>query len=166
MIPCPVSAPLRITQHFGQRPEYYEKYGLKGHNGIDFTGEKIGEKAYVYSPYDGWVKETGFNSGYGNFIRLVTPLFNGTRRELIFGHLGSMTVQKGMWITLGDKIAVMGNTGDADGIHLHLGLRYLSRFGYVVDEKNGYSGYVDFEPYLMFWLHVSHERKFVSYPNG
>ena len=166
MIPSPVSAPLRITQHFGQNPEEYKKYGIAGHDGVDFTGEKAGKNVYVYSPYDGKVTERGFDPVYGNFIRIVTPVVNGRRRELIFAHLGAVSVSKGEWVHLGEKIAIMGNTGHSTGVHLHLGLRYLSRFGRVLDRDNRYNGYVNFEPYLMFWLHHDHERKFVSYPYG
>lgn len=166
MIVCPVSAPLRITQRFGKHPEIYKKYGFEGHPGIDFTGEKRNQKVPVYSCYDGKVTEARFDSGYGNMIRVVTPVVNGRRRDIVYAHLSAMDVSVGEYVTLGNKLGIMGNTGNSTGVHLHLGMRYLSRFGYILDKNNGYSGYVDFEPYLMFWLHHEHERKFISYPHG
>jgi len=151
MIVSPVAAPLRITQHFGERPEVYKKYGLDGHNGVDFTGQTPGEKVSIHTPYDAKVVQAEEVEGYGLMVRIETPVVNGKARQLVLAHLSELYVRKGDNVPLGNKIAQMGNTGHSSGVHLHLGLRYLDARGRVLDYGNGYKGYTNFEPYLLFW---------------
>lgn len=37
MIIAPLRNDPRITQHYGERPEYYARFNLRGHNGIDYA---------------------------------------------------------------------------------------------------------------------------------
>ena len=166
MIVSPVGAPLRITQHFGERPEVYSKYGLKGHNGIDFTGKRPGQAVSIHTPYDGVVMEARDDEGYGLMVRIETPVVNGKARQLVLAHLSEFNVRKGDYVPLGNKIGQMGNTGHSSGVHLHLGLRYLDAFGKVLDYNNGYHGYTNFEPYLLFWMGGERWKRFVKYPYG
>ena len=158
MILCPLQNPCRVTQRFGQRPDVYKQFGLKGHNGVDFAGQHPGELVPVYSPYDAVVHEVGDQGtkGYGRFVRLRTaPNAAGYRRELVLGHLSSIVVNAKQEISLGDSIGIMGNTGFSSGPHLHLGLRRIAPNGSVVDENNGFSGYIDFLPWLLFWTKLN-----------
>jgi murein DD-endopeptidase MepM/ murein hydrolase activator NlpD len=167
MILCPVKSPCRITQHFGARPEVYKQFGLRGHNGVDFTGARPGELVPVFSPYDAVVHEVGDqgDKGYGKFVRLRTaPDVSGSRREVILAHLSVVSVKPGDGVRLGDAVGVMGNTGFSSALHLHLGLRRIGADGSEIDGGNGYSGYFDFEPYLLFWK--GGDASMVTYPNG
>src|SRR3989338_4863648 len=103
MMVCPVCSPLRITQHFGQNPDLYEKFGIDGHNGVDFTGEKSGGQVDIFAPYDGKITEKRVDTKYGKMVRLITPFHDGKRRDLPFGHLSVAHVSKGQSISLGDK---------------------------------------------------------------
>lgn len=167
MIFCPVQSPCRITQHFSGNRQIYKRFGLIGHNGIDFTGESKGKKVWVYSPFDGLVVKTGTDSGYGKYVRIYTPAdASGKRRDVVLGHLSSITVKQGQWIPMGDQVGIMGSTGFSTGVHLHLGLRYMDDSLNILDFDNGYMGYVNFEEYLRFWVDKSAYPNIVEYPNG
>jgi murein DD-endopeptidase MepM/ murein hydrolase activator NlpD len=165
MLPCPLQGPVRLTQHFGQHPEIYKQFGLKGHNGIDLTGPKAGALVPVHAPYDAEVYEVGDQGkkGYGKFIRLRTAANKkGVRREIVLAHLSLVSVKPGQEVSLGDAIGIMGNTGFSTGPHVHLGLRRVAD-GKIIDYNNGYMGYVDFEKYLQFWADPA---TLVTYPYG
>jgi murein DD-endopeptidase MepM/ murein hydrolase activator NlpD len=155
MLLSPVRAPLRITQGFGGNEEIYKRFGLKGHNGVDFTGPIKGVRVPLYSPYDVQVAKIGDegNDGYGKYVRLFTkPDHTGRVRDVVLAHLHSISVKPGQIIPLGDPIGVMGSTGFSSGIHVHTGLRYRNEKLEILNYDNGYFGYVDFEPYLLYAL--------------
>ncbi|OGJ59215.1 hypothetical protein A3D11_04310 [Candidatus Peribacteria bacterium RIFCSPHIGHO2_02_FULL_49_16] len=165
MIVSPVAAPFRITQRFGERPEFYARFELRGHNGIDFTGKNQGEPVDIFTPYDCQVVEVQkSDQGYGNMVRVETAYFNGKKRQLVFGHLSDISVSEGQFVDLGDKIGVMGNTGESSGLHLHLGLRYIDAQESVLHYDNGYEGYVDFGLYILPHLRGDDAKKAIVYP--
>src|SRR4051812_18650086 len=155
MILSPVESPCRITQVFGGNKSHYEKYGLKGHDGYDLTGPSPGVSVPIYAPYDGIVSVlTGKNgwTAYGNCVTVTTPPNgSGLRRQIVLGHLKTVSVKEAQWINAGDPVGMMGETGDATGIHVHMGLRYLWPDGSIKDFSNGYHGWTDFGPYLLLW---------------
>lgn len=151
---------VRITQSFGadfrrNGKWVYKSLGMKGHNGVDFAGEKPGMKVPVYSPYDAIVWKIRISdTGYGNNIVLLTDRGgDGLQREVILAHLDSISLKlkEGDRVYLGDQVGVMGNTGLSTAVHLHVGLRRRNPDMTVKNYNNGYFGYVDFEPYLLFW---------------
>lgn len=168
MIPCPLASPCAITQKFGLNPKVYKRFGLKGHNGVDFAAATPGQLVPVYSPYDAYVYEVGDEGedGYGKFIRLRTyPTNNGQCRELIFGHLSVIGVKLNQEVHLGDNIGIMGNTGFSTAPHLHLGLRRIDSSGLVIDYGNGFKGYVDFLPHLVPFVPTwkTHYSRLISF---
>jgi len=140
----------RLTQAFGERPWYYSKYGMDGHNGLDF-GPNGDEN--IFAPMSGYVKLGNSGSvGYGLHIKI-----RDSKKEVVLAHLSKVFVNDGAYVHVGDKIAVMGNTGDSSAKHLHLTLKYLIPTGgdrwqwEVKDYDNGYFGGVDPKPYLITW---------------
>ena len=108
-----------ITQPFGARPAYYERYGLPGHEGIDFraaTGEKIMSVApgVVSSVHP---VETGKN--YGIYVR-VDHVGN---YQTTYAHLEEVLVSVGDYVTAGSILGLADSTGNSDGSHLHLTLK-------------------------------------------
>jgi murein DD-endopeptidase MepM/ murein hydrolase activator NlpD len=83
-----------------------------GHPGIDIQGETS------IHPIDrGWVSEVNYGRwGYGNHVYVQHP--NG--RKSLYAHLNSVSVSKGQDVTRDTVLGVMGRTGWATGIHLHL----------------------------------------------
>jgi len=59
----------------------------------------------------------GWNGGYGNFV-LIQHAF-GNNIETRYAHLEKVLVQIGDYVTQGQEIGLMGETGDATGCHLH-----------------------------------------------
>ncbi|UKS25987.1 M23 family metallopeptidase [Paenibacillus sp. HWE-109] len=99
----PVVSP-SISSTFGVR------WG-KLHKGIDITGNKN-----IMAADNGKVIETGYKSDYGNYI--IINHLNGY--ETLYGHLSKVTTTEGTIVEKGDKIGIMGSTGDSTGVHLHL----------------------------------------------
>ena len=132
----PVKSPAVITNGFGDTTIDYSRFGLKGHNGVDYAGN-LGDP--VFAAADGTVEKIGFDpTGWGNYIRLR----HGTATT-IYAHLKMVVVMLGDTVTVGQKIGEMGYSGNVvprgpEGTHLHFGLRPA-----LCNEKDGYGGYVD-----------------------
>ncbi|MHC8523890.1 M23 family metallopeptidase [Rossellomorea sp. H39__3] len=66
---------------------------------------------------NGVVESAGWNDGgYGN--KIVIDHQNGYKT--IYGHLASISVKAGQKVEQGQKIGVMGDTGQSTGVHLHI----------------------------------------------
>lgn len=117
----------------------YKKYGLVGHNGIDFR-VKIGEP--VYAICNGTVEHKNDPSGYGKYIKL-TSTAKGT--VYIYGHLSGYGTNNGATVNKGDIIGYGGNTGFSTAPHLHFEVRPPSAV-----KNNGYFGAVDPLPFIQY----------------
>jgi len=147
---------LRVTQLFGERPEFYEKYGLKGHEGIDlgFTSDDW----TLFSPVRGyvWKDFDVVRNGYGNHVAIVCP---EERIVVFFCHMEKNFVSEDDQITIGDKIGIMGNTGNSAGAHLHLMIfQWEGNPANRLNADNGYKGMVDPIPYIQKWLEYSNVK--------
>jgi murein DD-endopeptidase MepM/ murein hydrolase activator NlpD len=142
-LPLPDGA-YRLTQPFGGNAAYYKKYGLKGHNGLDLAPKvQTARDVIVYAPHEGYVTvgDEGA-SGYGLFLDILGEPYDvsGTRRKSTLGHLARFLVKPGQYVGSGDPVAVMGNTGDSTGRHLHWTYKKANRAGATLDKANGYLG--------------------------
>ncbi|WP_166245851.1 M23 family metallopeptidase [Paenibacillus turpanensis] len=89
-------------------------YGMrwgKLHKGIDLTSSNKN----IIAADNGKVTYAGYKEDYGNMI--IIDHLNGY--ETLYAHLSKITTKSGTIVEKGEKIGVMGNTGDSDGIHLH-----------------------------------------------
>src|SRR3990167_4607953 len=128
MLLCPL--PLRffrITQRFGENPEYYKRFGLRGHEGIDQSPLWPGRRGVkIYAPHDGLVtlKTTG---PYGNHIELTSvPMGKENKQhKSILAHLESFIVKDFEFVEMGQVLGIMGRTGNATGIHLHYSYKII-----------------------------------------
>lgn len=98
----PISSP-KITSTFGKR------WG-KQHKGLDMIGNEN-----IKAADHGVVKEAGNHKDYGNYVILDHK--NGYKT--VYMHMRKLTVSKGDIVQKGDKIGLMGNTGQSFGKHLH-----------------------------------------------
>lgn len=138
---------LRITQGFGQRLLDYTRFGLRGHNGIDF-GCPVGTE--VYAVMDGEVFTKSDPQGYGNVLWIRNKDLG---LEVVYGHLSEFKVKDRTRVSAGQVVALSGNTGWSTGPHLHLGVKRVYWFSsgagpFVRDEDNGYGGSIDPMPYF------------------
>jgi murein DD-endopeptidase MepM/ murein hydrolase activator NlpD len=115
----PVANP-KVTQAFGADFKdsdgqwHYPKYGLAGHEGIDFhapTGTP------VYACDDGTIIFSGNDGAYGEEIRIQHPWGMSN-----YGHNSRLVFGSGK-VKRGDLIAYSGGTGDAEAPHLHFGIK-------------------------------------------
>lgn len=105
----PVKSAFRYTSGFGPR------WGRK-HEGIDMAGPV---STPIYATGDGVVIYAGWQSGYGNLIKIKHELGTETR----YGHLSKIRVKVGQKVSRNSLIGDMGNTGRSTGPHLHYEVR-------------------------------------------
>lgn len=126
----------RISQYFGENPSSYTKFGLLGHNGIDYA-IPVGTK--VRACAEGKVIEIANDStGYGLYIKM-----SHWWGESIYGHLSSTLVSVNQQVGSQQNIALSGDTGNSTGPHLHFGIRITP-----YSRKDGWNGHSDPQPYL------------------
>ncbi len=80
------------------------------HKGIDITGNRN-----ILAADNGKVVTAGSKSDYGNYV--IIDHLNGYRT--LYGHLSKILVTQGTIVEKGEKIGIMGSTGDSTGVHLH-----------------------------------------------
>ncbi len=84
-----------------------------GHPAVDIAGYM---RAPVYAADGGYVAIAGWsNVGYGNMILIN----HGNGFQTMYAHLDSFLVKAGQSVTKGQKIGLMGCTGNCTGPHLH-----------------------------------------------
>ncbi len=104
-----------ITSTFGYRSSPIS--GKKQfHEGLDIANN-IGTK--VVAPANGTVADTGYQSGYGRFIKIQ----HGYGMVTVYGHLSKVAVKSGQRVARGEVIGYVGNTGSSTGPHLHYEVR-------------------------------------------
>lgn len=120
-----------LSQEFGKNPAWYAKFGLKGHNGIDYALPK-GTK--LFSCIFGTVTEINNDTrGYGLYIKI-----ENAQCGVLYAHLSKTNVKVGDFVEPGRLLGYSGNTGNSTGPHLHFGVFPKPR-----DRQNGYVGYID-----------------------
>ncbi|MFF2198734.1 M23 family metallopeptidase [Streptomyces sp. NPDC058157] len=101
------------------------------HSGQDFA-VPVGTPVHAASA--GTVVKAGPNGGgdgpaYGNAI--VIKHADNTYSQ--YAHLSKILVQVGQKVTLDQKIALSGNTGNSSGPHLHFEIRTTPNYGSAID---------------------------------
>lgn len=83
------------------------------HRGIDIAGPT---GTPIVAAASGEVVSAGWNSGgYGNMIDIRHADGSMTR----YAHNSKLLVRKGQWVEQGERISLMGSTGNSTGPHLH-----------------------------------------------
>lgn len=124
----------RISQVFGANKAYYSKFGLAGHEGIDYASP-VGTS--IKAAASGVVTYAGWHTNYGNYMKISHS--DGTSTG--YAHLSYFAVRSGHIVKQGDVIGKTGNTGNSTGAHLHFML--LTK-----DIRNGYGGAINPQPYI------------------
>lgn len=115
----PTTTPYVITSYYGYR------WG-KLHGGLDISGTGFGTP--IYAATEGTVAYTNSGcpnngyygspcgGGYGNAVNIRTP----DGKLIIYSHIkNNIEVKKGDYVTKGQVIGYMGNSGSSTGTHLH-----------------------------------------------
>ena len=97
---------------------YYYKTGGKHSTKYDYrNGMDIAGGGNILAVESGTV-EVATNLGSTSFGKYVIIKHNSGYRSL-YAHLASYNVSVGQTVTKGQKIGVMGTTGNSSGVHLH-----------------------------------------------
>lgn len=114
----PLRTSSRVTSAYGMRLHPIEKVHRK-HNGIDLACNK-GELVLATAP--GVVSESHYSKGFGHQVT-VTHNFGFRSR---YAHLKERQVKIGQWVDKQEVIGLCGQSGLANGPHLHYEVRYLN----------------------------------------
>jgi murein DD-endopeptidase MepM/ murein hydrolase activator NlpD len=121
---APAGAPLRwpvegavVSQWYGENPDAYARFGLRGHNGIDYA---VPVGTPVRAAADGTVAFVDTDPAYGKYVRVW---HEALRIHTFYGHLSEARTVAGQKVKAGDVIALSGNTGNSTGPHLHYEIR-------------------------------------------
>jgi murein DD-endopeptidase MepM/ murein hydrolase activator NlpD len=100
-----------VTSRFGSR------WG-KTHKGLDIGAAK-GTTIVAVASGTVTVAQYGYSGGYGNYVIIS----HGNGIQTLYGHCTSLLVSEGEYVSQGQAIATVGNTGNSQGNHLHLEIR-------------------------------------------
>ena len=105
----------RITSPYGDTSDR-----TSPHKGVDIGAVRAGVSGDpVYAAYDGKVviahRQSEYYSTAGNYVMI----YHGNGLYTRYLHLDSLNVSVGQQVTKGQKLGVMGNTGNSFGAHLH-----------------------------------------------
>ncbi|MDR0491549.1 MAG: peptidoglycan DD-metalloendopeptidase family protein [Oscillospiraceae bacterium] len=99
----------RILSHFGPRNA---TVGSTNHKGLDIGG---GVEKLIFAADGGEVIFSGWDGLFGNVVRIKHDSGDIT----LYAHCSLTLVSEGDKVYQGQKIAYMGKTGCATGVHLH-----------------------------------------------
>jgi len=137
----------RVSQIFGVNRAAYARFGLEGHNGVDWA---INVGTPILAVADGDVTASYRDpGGFGLHVRIQHDGFSA-----IYAHFSRADVRSGEHVTAGQQLGLSGgavgdpNAGNSTGPHLHLTIK--------PDEggQTGYGGAVDPWPWLRAPGHV------------
>lgn len=110
-----IGKPTRISSGYGFRIHPIFK-DTRFHPGVDIaapTGSKI------HAAFDGKVTKVGYSNTYGTHIVVQ----HEDSISSLYGHLDSVNVKIGDWVSQNQVIGKVGKSGRARGAHLHFELR-------------------------------------------
>ena len=119
----PDTSRVAINQKFGVNPQNYKKFGLPGHEGVDFYAP---HGARIYSVAEGVVSRVGderesrSKGGHNYGVRVY---IDHGEYETVYAHLDSRLVELGEHVSAGQLIGLADNTGNSFGAHLHLTMK-------------------------------------------
>lgn len=123
-----------VSQWFGDNPEYYVKWKLAGHNGLDYA---VPMMTPILAAHDGKVYIEPYDpEGYGYCVRVISD-----RYLTLYAHLTKITVSKGDMVSALQPIAFSGNTGVSTGPHMHFGFKLIGM------SNPAYLGWIDPVPF-------------------
>ena len=101
-----------ISSDFGSRSNPFDGYSSDYHPGIDIAANY---GTPVYASATGYVQRAGWYGGYGKYIKISHDYGYATA----YGHLSSIEISAGDYVSKGQIIGYVGSTGYSTGPHLH-----------------------------------------------
>lgn len=132
----------KISQYWGRNPADYAKFGLQGHNGLDFACV-MGTNCMSIA--EGVVMMVATDPSYGNYVRVYHPKYDICS---FYAHLRDAIVIIGQRVTKGQIIGHTNNTGNSNGPHLHLEIRKMNGEGNTYEAFNtGFGNKAQLDPF-------------------
>ncbi|KHF37811.1 murein hydrolase activator EnvC family protein [Halalkalibacter okhensis] len=103
-----------ITSTYGPRASF----GGRMHYGIDIGKNGRSGDVPVVAVQDGTVVRSYYSSSYGNTV-IIAHQVNGQLVTTLYAHLENREVSNGQRVSKGQRLGLMGNTGQSFGAHLH-----------------------------------------------
>jgi len=149
---------LAVTQPFGVNPQVYRRYGMPGHEGIDFRALT---NTNIYACADGEVYEVYTDAkrhAYGIHIRIQ----HADGYKTVYAHLARALVRKGDRVAAGQVIGRADSTGNSSAAHLHLTLK---RDGATARQETSYpKDILDPTPFLVWPAQLGGQVKSAKNP--
>jgi len=101
-----------ITSYYGWRRDPFNRSHRQFHSGLDIKGNT---GTPVRAAMAGTVYATGYDNVFGNYV--IISHHSGYRT--LYGHMNVIRTKKGAYVTQGERIGDVGNTGQSTGSHLH-----------------------------------------------
>ena len=118
----PACDPKVVTQWYGINPQWYNRFGLPGHEGLDFRALD-GTPIFAAAEGDVTRVETDPESGpYGIHVRIQHDHPTGVFKT-VYAHFRRTLVEVGDHVVAGRQIGLSDNTGNSSGAHLHITLK-------------------------------------------
>lgn len=132
----PVNEPYTITQNFGEVNDAQSVY--RTHAGVDVVPSdsiiKSSTNGTVIAtnescePFGGYL-ENMCGGGFGNYIVVETKI-DGSNYKVTYGHLSKVYVKEKETVSSGEKIGLMGHSGNSSNPHLHFQVEIETEYGY------------------------------------
>lgn len=139
--------PFELTQEFGEHPEWYTRFGLKGHNGWDLRTQYPDTPKGFRNILASWLSKfytqgNEGNDGFGLYFEVIVQLY--TTYKLTYAHCNS--IESFQTKNEGETMGISDNTGNSTGSHLHLTIKrgVLQNGKFISDNyNNGYFGAIE-----------------------
>jgi murein DD-endopeptidase MepM/ murein hydrolase activator NlpD len=123
----PAPSYTRVSSEYGYR--VHPIYGTqKFHSGVDLAAPGGSD---ILAAYNGTVVGAAYNSSMGNYVIID----HGGGLMTIYMHASRLLVSSGQEVSRGQRIALVGTTGNSTGNHLHFSVKvngsYVSPWGYI-----------------------------------
>ena len=105
-----------INSYYGMRTDPVSGVIYRLHAGVD-VNSAYGTQ--IWAAAGGTVILAGWNGGYGNCVMVN----HGNGYTTLYGHMSSIAVSYGQYVTMGQVLGYVGSTGNSTGPHLHFEVR-------------------------------------------
>jgi murein DD-endopeptidase MepM/ murein hydrolase activator NlpD len=102
----------RITSNYGYRSNPFGGTSREFHSGMDIA---VPLGTPVHAALSGQVISAGYDSVYGNFVRIR----HHSSYITLYGHMSALRTKVGAYVVSGETIGLAGSTGRSTGPHVH-----------------------------------------------
>jgi len=108
----PVPCSTRVTSRYGNRADPFTGE-TRYHSGIDIDGfNNAGQP--VIAAASGTVITASYDGGYGNYV-----IIDHGNTSTVYAHCSGLAVSVGDYVSQGQTVGYLGDSGRATGVHLH-----------------------------------------------